>query len=440
MYKKTIERFASAGVDFYWHTTMREDAARLAITPHPKRKLRENAWSDLNITGDVGRKVWLKSCWWKFKQDEIAKPGKYGRLIVDLGVSASLQGAGWAEHVKKTLGDREVVYNDCCFVFCTQPHPEEVMHYFNRLWDNEYRVYMLVFSDDACISVKGKGVRRCANLDFSSCDSSHNTELFEMFFDIFKCPADVRAALIKQILSPIRVKDKWSKDMVILKPLEMYLQSGITITTVINVTAWLLCFTHLAITHCDAMEDIERRVRECGYLVTTANCDKFEDLQFLKMSPTMDVNGIYHAVLNLGVIFRSSGVCRGDLPGRGDIRKRAADFQSSLMNGMLLPIDNETLGHLNPGTTTTVTDPSLYSSSLYLTQFHNSARYAYSDEALFRRYDLLPWELAELQYVCRNVGCMQTVYSSAVGKILLKDYGLDLPGPAVPQGNEPLLV
>ena len=79
-YTETIRRISNAGVDFHWPTTMREDAARLAVTPHPKRKLRSDAWDDLNLTGDVGGEVWLRSCWWKFKQDEIAKPGKYGHI------------------------------------------------------------------------------------------------------------------------------------------------------------------------------------------------------------------------------------------------------------------------------------------------------------------------------------------------------------------------
>lgn len=417
---------------------MRVMAEDLTQQPHEKRQLRLQAWEELNLSGAVGDPVWLKSVNWKFKKDEVAKPGKYGRIIVDLGVSASLQGAAWADHAKHQLGDRDIPVGKGHFHFATSPNPAAIIECLQKVKEPPGEWYLLVFSDDACFGARSDGKVSYGNLDISTCDASHTAHMFELLFAAFRCPEEIRKALMLQVMAPIRIHNPHNRrETILLRPTEPYLQSGITITTVLNVLAWY------TIAHSFEMHALEpvSSAREVGYIVEYQPCSKFQELQFLKMSPMLDSTGQWRAVLNLGVILRASGTCRGDLPGRGPIGPRALQFQSALMNGLLSTIDYPPLSPLNPRTTTEVLDLRKVGGVLQFLELTGSERHSYNREQFYQRYSLSGDEIAEFEGLTNQLGLGMTVYSHVVAKVLTADYGLSVPllcPPSLPAIGTPI--
>jgi ubiquinone biosynthesis protein Coq4 len=344
-----------------------------------------------------------------------------------LGISASLQGAPFAQYCKEYLGDKVISYKGHAFYFATHPQPFYVKEQFKELMTHSYKSYFLVFGDDCACSIIGDdNVRRYYNADISSCDSSHEEELFYLMFELFQTPEEIKKAIIGQIMARIRIEHPHDKRVKVdLYPKGLYLQSGITITTLINVLAWLLIF-HSYVNH---QEELSLAARRCGYTVTTDLCSKPQHIQFLKMSPMLDVNMEWQAVLNLGVIVRCSGVCRGDVPGSGDIVPRAEIFQSQLMNGVLAGIDYPPIHKLNPK-----------KSKLQLKSYENIVNavhhnqvhlqqetFTFNTEQFYARYDLNDADIIQLEEYYAQSCFGSVVYSSAAEKILKKDYGLELP-------------
>lgn len=400
------------------------------LKKHTKQKLRIRAITELLRDWKLGAECWLDSVLLKMKPDEIAKMGKYPRMIVDLGVAASLEGAAWAADAKHHIEDKAFRYKDGVCYFCGSPDPIKVMNYFNMMYNHTEKVVMVIFSDDAIVSIKlPDGTYFVFNMDIASCDTSHTHALFVMLFDLFGVPADIRVALEKQILATMRVPSEDGKRTCYLKPLEFYLQSGITITTLINSISQFLMLLKIVDLYPKTPVEVVRAVALAGYKVTVDVCSKFEDLQFLKMSPTKSVNGVYVATLNLGVIFRASGTCRGDLPGFGCLIERARRFQWQLMSGLMSQISHPWLEQLSP----IPLDRS--EENLKVAQRESNALYAttlgavnYFSDDIYTRYDLSSNEIAEINFACGKLDFGMLAYCGGVGKILKKDYSLDLPG------------
>lgn len=452
--RKAIARYHDAIVEVMakeldgelFHENLEESARYLATMPHPKRELRENDVNKRDMDGSGARKCWTKMAQWKFKTVEWAKPGKAGRIIVDLGVGASLQGARFAEWAKHKLGDKHIPMQNAVFWFITAPDPELIDEAFEALISGRYETLFVVFSDDCCCRINGKFM----NLDISSCDMSHESELFDLLFDCFPCNSEVREALEAQMTADIKIinpsikhncsghykrakiNELLPEDYVILTPMERmingkmqkikYLQSGSTVTTLVNVLAWLLIF-FVCVT--ENLDPVDAAI-EAGYIVTKDECNIPEELQFLKMSPVLDINNKYRAVRNLGVVLRASGVCKGDLPGRGCIKKRATDFQSQLMNGLLADIECPELWQLNPRTSTKKLDPrNLDGAGAYTVYRKNKVTVTLDN--ILRRYHLEEDEVEEFRYILKNIGLFQSSHSPGASKIMNLDYGLKTP-------------
>lgn len=412
----------------------REDAEHLRFVPHDKLVLRVADLERMTTDGTIGREQWLLYCIWKLKLDEFAKFGKFGRIIVDLGISASLQGAMYAERVKAWMGDRVIPYKHGKFIFCTKPDPEEVMKWFNLLRNDRQSITFLVFSDDCCVSLYGE----MYNLDLTSCDSSHETAIFDLLFDITSCPQSIREALVVQVLSKIRVDNPEKKgERTFFKPTTMYLQSGITITTILNVVAWYVIFKHVIDSGLgDKIEHVVASGESVGYLMDTPPvCEIFEDLQFLKMSPVMDITGVYRAMLNAGVICRASGTCRGDLQGRGPIRERAEKFQALLMSGLLSGVSCEELLYLVPesyrSSFRTMQSEKFKTGSYTVDYMLKNRRgmvpHPCTFDAWIRRYHFTPDQVDQLRIDLKEIGFGKVCYSDEASAILGKDYGLSYP-------------
>ena len=407
---------------------MRTEAYALKYLPHPKRKLRENAIEDLLKNGEWQLPTWTNKVEWKLKLKEFAKARKIGRIIVDIGVSGSLLGAPWTKCMKEYLASGPVKFGRTEYLFCADPSPGSVITFMGNVYEPRIDVDLVVvcFSDDAIVGFRDFATNEwiVCNADISACDASQGPAVFALLFSAFEIPDEVRDALISQILAPINIHNPaHQKEKVVLEPNEPYLQSGSTLTTLINCVAWLIIAHRWDTIHQKSCVNMRNATIDCGYYIDELQpCRRFEDLQFLKQSPMLNTKGEYVSVLNLGVILRASGMCKGDLPGRGDIVTRARNFQHSLMNGLLNGIDYAPIRMLQPDGETMDINLSDYASVLYDYRPTSNTNSFYRED-FYRRYELTADEIDELETYIRIGGYGQRVTCSAVQKILLKDYG-----------------
>lgn len=408
------------------------DIAEHIDDPHQKKRLRQQAFKELQESGDLySPGTWLRMkrtgeyCTWKIKKDEYAKPGKKPRMIVDLGVSASLRGYRLLEYLKRAQSSEDVVVNGLTIHFCKSPDPFELEEIFRNLLSPPGRGYYVYFSDDACLSLRGAdGVPKFYNLDISSCDSSHGPSVFELLTKAFpRYLQDDIAILIQQCQAPLRVRSRCanSKASVLLRPKRPLLYSGSTITTAINNLANLLIA--ISVAHCDGTSSgILAAAADCGYIVTgTEPLARFQELQFLKNSPVYDTEGHLRPLLNLGVLLRASGTCRGDLPGRGDLSVRARKFQHDIIVSAYPYADFTLKDRLLTQTVKCESSEMFADKVVYNTSY---PRFRVDDDELYLRYSVGGSDIAFINDVFGLAGYMGSVAHPGLSSILEKDYGL----------------
>jgi hypothetical protein len=310
--------------------------------PHPKKFLRILAMKDLLETGKIGNNLWLKTIWYKAKADEWGKYNKPERFIGDLGVAASLQGFWSTMLVKQFMADHILEVNGVEMEFHLHVTTEGLERAFAHLLCPPKRGYIAIFSDDFTASIRDEdGVPQMHNLDIRKCDFSHSKYIFAHLHGKH-LPDPIRdnlKTLVKQLELPCRVHSSENRShMVLLQRDTAFLYSGSTITTVINTQSVAGICIDLALSGACKGADIERSGLNMGYQLSgwteEERCKTMYDLQFLKHSPVYDTTGRLRAMLNLGVLLRTSGVSKGDLPGRGPLEPRAAAFQSGILRGM----------------------------------------------------------------------------------------------------------
>lgn len=379
-----------------------------------KRKLRILAREELLDSGKMFHRHYIDRVTYKMKTLEFGKPGKYPRMIGDMGVAASLQGFRVTEILKHALTG-PIVHRNCTYYFVGDASAESLNQAFRTLVEMPTEYVFLCFSDDAVMGHRGPGGVRYMNLDISSCDASHTRESFQLVQDVAgPAYADAIRVLTEQCEMPIlltSVEDR--RRRVVLRPVEPRLYSGSTLTTLINTLASMTIA--LAITqHPYTAEGIVAAASKAGYIVTVDWCDRLEDVQFLKRSPTM-INGEVRHLLNAGVFFRSSGMCHGDLPGRGDYEQRARAFQRGLISSFFPGVDVPWVNRMRTEGRVILQDDRFLKSSDPV---------SLSNEHFFRRYQLTESELEELVDGLSQCDYSTSFECAALDKIFLKDYGL----------------
>jgi len=412
-----------------------EEEARLHHgDPHPKRALRLQAWKEMNESGDVRTKTWTENIRCKQKPDEYARPNKYPRTIGDLGVQASLRGFRLTECIKVAMASEPICYRGGMIEFVKSPSPDVMERAFARLIDPPGRYYACVFSDDSCFSVRTKTGIQMFNVDISCCDGSHGPAMFEAYKSIFpdRQRGDVEA-LIDQCATPLSVYSvEDARDCVVMRPKSPMLYSGSTITTSINNLASILIYMSIADHPYVDQQSIVNGAERVGYIVTTERCHNFRNLQFLKHSPVLDVNGHLRPLLNLGVLLRASGVCRGDLPGlkRESLHDRAKRFQSALLVGAY-PLANFALLTNMKNAARIDQIESKQREAMVASLFeHKVVRaddyppFEVSEDEVYARYSLTGLEVLEVtsDFGKSGVGCRHS--TSGLTKIMTTDYGL----------------
>lgn len=313
-----------------------------ASIPHPKQKLRLQAALEVvanNLFIHLSRRrTWLliRKVDAKFKKMEWAKPGKFPRLIADLSVVGSLLAGFGFDRLKTYLS--EFTYRNTMYVK-SATHDALSNAFKSLMKPNDFQ--FVYFSDDSCLSFVDKhGKVRMYNMDIKCCDGSHTTQLFDFIESCIPDPTLRRiiAGCHDQLRLPLtlRASDRANAGRLEHEVKTVYstcLYSGSTATTNTNNFASLLIgimVRESLKSGRDSEEDIIAAARAAGYIITLDACNVPQQLQFLKHSPT----STGEPWLNLGVIFRTLGVSKYDIPVRGkNLTTRADHFQSALVRG-----------------------------------------------------------------------------------------------------------
>jgi hypothetical protein len=416
---------------FEYYEGALEEAAQHHGDTHPKRAARIAGWSDLEW-GDrvnLNDRKWLdRTVTYKMKKGEIAKPGKVPRMIGDMGVTASLQGFRVTNHLKNAQAAHPIYINGGMMEFIKSPNPHTMKRVFNHLMHPPGRFYMAIFSDDACFSIREGDAVHIFNLDISKCDASHTEAMFDaLVLATPECARDDMQVLVEQCQTPIRINSVTNKRRyVILEPMHTVLYSGSTLTTIINNNANITIGKALSECQYTGPESLMIAAASVGYVITVETCTNYEDIQFLKHSPVLGQDGEYHPMLNLGVMLRASGVCHGDLPGRGDIKARAMAFQAGLLKGMYPYTTFEILRNLKKGAgeSNEIVDAVVEKMFQYKVADDNTyPTYEATPASMYRRYGLNDLDVSDL-VAFSHLGYEGHMTGVVFDKILGKDYGL----------------
>lgn len=413
-------------------TGMVAEAVEHHADPHPKRELRVEAYNQLADTGQLAAPVWTRLvrgvpvAEGKLKLFEYAKPGKKPRMIVDLGVAASLQGFRLTELLKQAQHERELHYKGGIIQFVKDPNPESLRVVFQRLIEPPGTYYFVYFSDDSCYSVRTPDGVISYNLDISSCDASHTASLFEALVALVPphCTSTM-CTLVDQCRYALKIRSTVNRKMkVVIRPRTPRLYSGATITTASNNMANVSIAVSIVDAQATTPDDISRAAENAGYIVTCERATKPEELQFLKHSPIKDISGEYQPLLNLGVILRLSGSCAKDLPGVGPIYPRAKAFQSALLQGLCPGVTIPFLERMKDvaGRHFTIEAASAVDKALS-GRVIGSAPVRFTDEAVLQRYTQDPSAVIELNNFAATNFEEQTS-GTLLTSILTRDYGL----------------
>lgn len=401
-----------------------EELTELVKLPHAKRKLRMRAFKELCERNDFSLSCYNYQTVGKVKADEYAKPGKYPRLVNDLGVKASLQGAVLAKCLKNALAQNPITIEEGLAEFVQAPTGPELKRVFTNLLFPRDKCYFVYFSDDSCISIKINNEIRRYNLDISSCDASHTGELFE-FLKICTSGKARRcvSSLIEQCTTPLKLRHSWHKLSTTLEPLYTRLYSGSTLTTVINNLANLLIFNSIMNSNITSEQDIIDAAQRVGYNITLAECTVPQQIQFLKHSPIINGDDVI-PMINFGVVLRAFGSCHGDLPGRSTtpLHERAFDFNCSLVRCFKNTPQHRAIEVLEHKWNNHKNDK--YSYSYMINEYAGTYRTGCNDDNFIKRYGITNEHFSELCAMLTTAGIGDAIDCYASRVIMATDYGL----------------
>jgi len=356
--------------------------------PHEKRALRMAALSELITTAGLFG-LFTKQVRGKIKLFERAKSGKYPRLIGDYTTPGSLLAGFLCEVAKKSLGVF-VTPRGFKLEFCDSTNSERLDNIGTNLdeYPNDYCVY---FSDDSAFKIDGKLFEE----DISSCDMS-NTEkgVFDVVVWLFQDFPHFRSVIkkcCKQCKLDLVCRDPnrshWKLRFKNSSAHGCIEYSGTTLTTLLN----CLAVAKIALrTHSDRAKDVAGMTRSAiasGYLVTIKPRSCIEQVQFLKYSFFRDDAGVMRSFLNLGPILRSFGTCYGDLPGRGDVRGRANNWNAVVVNGYVHSGMNSLLQALAKRYPVTLISSRIRLPEEILKHFRVGTSFEVPDHVIARRYE-----------------------------------------------------
>jgi len=421
---------------FHWHSRAVRDNIvaidQFAKIPHVKRSLRMRALVDLINAGLMFDSTYVRIVKGKIKIPEWAKPMKYPRLITDYTTPGSLRCGFMFPYLKASLSEPFITSDDAEFEFVQKPDIQDLQRVFENLWHLRRRIYMPIFSDDSCISVRCEDGIAKFNIDQVSADNSVTGRTFDEFESI--CAQDPTMlewakCTRQQCMLPIKVSNpRNSRDWVKMKPRRENMGSGNSFTTCADTLDSFnggLRFAFITRNQRLKVGDIPKLLTKAfadvGLRVTLTKVDCLEDFQFLKHSAS-SVNGVIVPWLNIGPMFRSIGNCDFDYPGRGDIMKRGFDRSCSIMEGFKLAGEHEVMDSLRglcPPNGIPITDH-------YLVREITGDRATLPRiplENISMRYKIPPDQFRYLLGHIRNTGYGHIVSDPVIDTIYSIDYG-----------------
>jgi len=269
-------------------------------------------------------------------------------------------------------------------------------------------------------------------MDISACDGSHYKNVFEVLYASIKNPLyqkdiDKTFAQLKEKIYLYSTDYKYKTHIKLRDRDDYVLLSGSTLTVITNNTANVgiaMKFGELLENRGDCtMQQAEDLLSEAatlmGYIVKCkAIGNDFEKLTFLKHSCTKDGR----LFLGLGVLIRNFGRFVGDLPGRGDLRKRARVFNSDVVKSYI---------HAGNHIITEAFRSKIISETM-VTKNHryleSTKEKGVSDDyietfELCKRYDCSVSELEVLAQCIRTADVGQVIKLPIIDKIMKVDYG-----------------
>jgi len=420
---------------------MEEEAILHAGDTHDKRVSREYAMADTISRGELGTEVWhgrrptypnIAS----IKTQENADPTKVPRIVVNLGVDASLQTAFLFGRLKKAMASEPLYlyttsdeHKSAEFQFLAAPTQAGLDGVFRKLLNPETDYYLAYFSDDSTMVVRVDGALHWVDLDISKCDSSHRDGIFSAL--VRSTPRELRGDVERAIAqcdknTMIRNPDD-TRQYVVLRPRDRRMPSGWGGTTHLNNVGTISAATAIVEAGAVAVSDVIKAAARAGYLIKATRSRKPEEIQFLKNSVALDITGEYHAILNFGVYLRASGCCKGDLPGSGDWRPRARAFQKGLIQGMFPRCHCPALTAMRQNfADADITAPmqAFIDKTCKHKRSDEGRHFYFTNEAFFERYSLTPSQLLELTAMMAEMNVGTYHRCEATDKILEKDYGI----------------
>lgn len=420
-----------------------EEARLHHADPHDKRLLRIQAWEDLHNPGTRGShftdRIWATLVKGKIKSGEWAKFGKAARIIVDMGVAASLQTVWLAGFMKKA----QMIPLHACggiYQFIPSPKASVLGELFRRLIQPCSRFLFCFFSDDSCLSIKFGGQLFRFNIDISKCDAGHSPALFEAYIRTHPsaCQDDARVA-VEQCELPIQYTSTNHKDRVVLKAKEPHLYSGSGITTTLNNFASLAIGWSCTNQFDGTVESLISAAADVGYLITVEVVHRPEEITFLKNRPVRDITGQWRAVLCYGVFLRATGNVNGDLPGsqKDTLELRASRHQASLVRGSFAGVITPVVQLLETAAGSEFLSSRLEKTLTSLQYKHvaDTGPFIFNTHEFFARYQLAAHELLQIFEHART-GFGTFTSNEGLSKVLHVDYGLTCVG--VPPPPPPL--
>lgn len=405
-----------------------EARALYADAVHPKREERLRAlqfWRDSGLMGDTTR-LPKNYVVYKNKSNEIIALGKYLRAIASLGPEATLSGAYLIDSIKDCF--KETFYwrgGSATFVVPTDNNLSVMFENFINSKDSVQFVY---FSDDSIINVRCCDGNFMGNVDISACDGSNYDPVFDFLRESFDAGADWDS-MFEQLRSVCKISslDVGSKDKVYLLPNGQVMYSGSSLTTIVNNMANLAIFisfmnqyhTGLSVEGCQKI--IRDGACKVGYDVKVIVCNHIEEIQFLKCSPSIN-DGKLTVFQNLGVLLRSFGMSKVDLPGSGPWAERAKLFNSGVIAGCKGQGGNPVTDALKDKWCLEAEVPKYIQEELVW----KGKSFGYTPaEGLARRYGVTAASIVELAQVCRHLHLEELYCSDTIDKIMEVDYGYD---------------
>jgi len=407
--------------------TTYEDALK-AFTEevHPKRELRRRAHDETYANGREYHETNIESCTIKFKSHEFAKDKKKGRMIGDL-TSPGCIVAGPA--IAKTKEAFITPYTTCDhnMMFIKSADVGNLSAAMNTLLFDDCN-QALYHSDDSCVGVQTSEGRICWNLDIASCDVSHGPKIFELALELTEDSDMAHQCVMKGVAQchlPAIIPNPYNRhEKIKLLHDIAVLFSGSVLTTLINNIATSLIylrFFYLLRKRVLSREETEwlliEAAQDMGYVVTLEACMTPEDVQFLKHSPVMTVDG-YKAVLNIGVILRTLGQCVGDIPVKGyknNLPGAAQAYSAGVVAGWEHAGNHSLLATLRekyPNGTAILGDKAINKVTEFL-----------DDADIVRRYGLPESELRDFLKCLREAKLGDEIHSHFADVVMKKDYG-----------------